>query len=160
MIGKKTSLAVVLLLGIAAMSAILHLQAGATASKNAQLTLADIRTELNALQSAPFHASAKTGGSRVLARREMDTEMSAFMRELGTLRRDAPPKPLERIGGPLGANYRRSRRSTAAAHGEAGTAPRPTGWRPTRAAAPGASSGCSRPRTAPTQPAPPARRRR
>ena len=62
MIGKKTSLAVVLLLGIAAMSAILHLQGGATASKNAQLTLADIRTELNALQSAPFHASAKTGG--------------------------------------------------------------------------------------------------
>ena len=44
MIGKKTSLAVVLLLGIAAMSAILHLQGGATASKNAQLTLADIRT--------------------------------------------------------------------------------------------------------------------
>ena len=105
MIGKKTSLAVVLLLGIAAMSAILHLQGGATASKNAQLTLADIRTELNALQSAPFHASAKTGGSRVLARREMDTEMTAIMRELGTLRRDAPPKPLERIGGPLGANY-------------------------------------------------------
>ena len=105
MIGKKTSLAVVLLLGIAAMSAILHLQGGATASKNAQLTLADIRTELNALQSAPFHASAKTGGSRVLARREMDTEMTAITRELGTLRRDAPPKPLERIGGPLGANY-------------------------------------------------------
>src|SRR6476620_2752121 len=105
MLGKKTSLIVVLMLAIAAVAAILHLQGGATASTNAQLTLAEVKVDLNALQSAPFHASAKSGGSRALARREMDTEMSAIMRELGTLRRDAPPKPLERIGGPLGANY-------------------------------------------------------
>src|SRR4249920_2859015 len=101
MLGKKTSLVVVLMLAIAAVAAILHLQDGATASTNAQLTLAEVKVELNALQAAPFHASAKSGGSRVAARHEMDTEMAAISRKLAALRADSPPAPLEQISGPL-----------------------------------------------------------
>jgi diguanylate cyclase (GGDEF)-like protein len=105
MLGKKTSLVVVLGLGIAAIAAILHLQAGATMSKNAQLTLAEVKIELNALQTAPFHANDRAGGSRVLARREMDTEMAAVTRELAALRENDPPEALQRLSGPLSTNY-------------------------------------------------------
>src|SRR5436190_7025938 len=105
MLGKKPSLVVVLMLAIAAMAAILHLQDGATASTNAQLTLADVKVHLNALQNAPFHASARSGGSRVLARREMDTAMTAITRELAALQADSPPKELGRILGPLNTDY-------------------------------------------------------
>ena len=105
MFGKKTSLAVVLVLGIAAVAAILHLQDGATASTNAQLTLARVRIELNALQIAPFHANPKTGGSPALARREMDSEMAAITHELAALQDDSPPKALERILTPLNTDY-------------------------------------------------------
>src|SRR4051794_5211091 len=105
MLGKKTSLVVVLMLAIAAMGAILHLQDGATVSKNAQLTLADVEVHLNALQNAPFHASAKSGGSRALARREMDFDKLAVTRELAALQADSPPQELSRILGPLNTNY-------------------------------------------------------
>jgi diguanylate cyclase (GGDEF)-like protein len=105
MLGKKTSLVVVLMLAIAAIAAILHLQDGATASTSAQLTLADVKVHLNALQNAPFHASARSGGSRVLARREMDTAMTAITRELAALQADSPPKELGRILGPLNTDY-------------------------------------------------------
>ena len=105
MLGKKTSLVVVLMLAIAAVGAILHLQDGATASTNAQLTLADVKVHLNALQNAPFHASARSGGSRVLARREMDTAMTAVTRELAALQADSPPKELGGILGPLNTDY-------------------------------------------------------
>ena len=69
MFGKKTSLVVVLILGIAAIAAILHLQAGATQSTKAQLLLSEVKVELNALQSTPFRANPKTGGSPVVARK-------------------------------------------------------------------------------------------
>ena len=105
MFGKKTSLAVVLVLGIGAVAAILHLQTGATQSTNAQLKLARVKIELNALQIAPFHANARTGGSPVIARHEMDTEMAAITRELAALQDDEPPKPLERIQTPLNTDY-------------------------------------------------------
>jgi diguanylate cyclase (GGDEF)-like protein len=105
MLGKKTSLVVVLMLAIAAVAAILHLQDGATASKNAQLTLADVQVHLNALQNAPFHASTRSGGSRALARREMDTAMVAVTRELAALEAHSPPAELNRILGPLNTDY-------------------------------------------------------
>jgi len=105
MLGKKTSLVVVLMLAIAAVAAILHLQGGATASKNAQLTLADVQVHLNALQNAPFHASAKSGGSPALARREMDSAMVAVTRELAALEADSPPTELSGILGPLNTDY-------------------------------------------------------
>ena len=105
MFGKKTSLAVVLVLGIGAAASILHLQDGATASTNAQLTLARVRIELNALQIAPFHANPKTGGSPVLARREMDSEMATITHEVAALQNDSPPKALERILTPLNTDY-------------------------------------------------------
>jgi diguanylate cyclase (GGDEF)-like protein len=105
MFGKKTSLAVVLMLGIAAILAILHLQAGATQSKNAQLSLAQVKVELNALQVAPFHANPKTGGSPALARRQMDTAMAAITHDLAALQDDSPPEALEGILGPLNSDY-------------------------------------------------------
>ena len=61
MFGKKTSLAVVLILGIAAIAAILHLQAGATQITRAQLLLSEVKVELNALQSTPFRAASAVG---------------------------------------------------------------------------------------------------
>ena len=105
MLGKKTPLVVVLMLAIAAVAAILHLQGGATASTNAQLTLADVKVHLNALQNAPFHASAKSGGSQALARREMDTAILAVTQELAALQADSPPKELGGILGPLNTDY-------------------------------------------------------
>ena len=105
MLGKKTPLVVVLMLAIAAVAAILHLQGGATASTNAQLTLADVKVHLNALQNAPFHASAKSGGSQALARREMDTAIVAVTQELAALQADSPPKELGGILGPLNTDY-------------------------------------------------------
>jgi diguanylate cyclase (GGDEF)-like protein len=105
MFGKKTSLAVVLVLGIGAVAAILHLQTGATQSKNAELRLARVKIELNALQIAPFQANPKTGGSPEIAPREMNAAMAAITRELAALRDDAPPKPLERILTPLNTDY-------------------------------------------------------
>ena len=105
MFGKKTSLAVVLILGIAAIAAILHLQAGATQSTKAQLLLSEVKVELNALQSTPFRANPKTGGSPVVARREMDAQMSAITRELAALQADSPPEALEGILTPLNSDY-------------------------------------------------------
>src|SRR6266545_786650 len=105
MLGKKTSIVAVLMLSIAAVGAILHLQDGATASTKAQLTLADVKVHLNALQSAPLHASARDGGSRVVARREMDTDMAAITRELAALQAHSPPKELGGILGPLNTDY-------------------------------------------------------
>ena len=105
MFGKKTSLAVVLILGIAAIAAILHLQAGATQSTKAQLLLSEVKVELNALQSTPFHANPRTGGSPVLARRQMDAQMAAITRELAALQADSPPEALEGILTPLNSDY-------------------------------------------------------
>jgi diguanylate cyclase (GGDEF)-like protein len=106
MFGKKMSLAVVLILGIAAIAAILHLQRGATRSTNAQLSLAEVKVELNGLQTTPFLANPKTGGSPVLARRQMDTQMAAITRELAALQAaDSPPKALDGILTPLNSDY-------------------------------------------------------
>jgi diguanylate cyclase (GGDEF)-like protein len=105
MFGKKTSLAVVLVLGIGAVVAILQLQAGATRSTNAQLTLAQVKVELNALQVAPFHANPKTGGSPVLARHQMDTAMAAITHDLATLQDGSPPRALEGVLTPLNSDY-------------------------------------------------------
>ncbi len=105
MFGKKTSLVVVLILGIAAIAAILHLQGGATQSTKAQLSLAEVKVELNALQVTPFHANPKTGGSPVVARREMNAQMTAITRELAALQADSPPKALEGILTPLNSDY-------------------------------------------------------
>ena len=105
MFGKKTSLVVVLILGIAAIAAILHLQGGATQSTSAQLSLAEVKVELNGLQSTPFHANPKTGGSPLLARRQMDAQMAAITRELAALGADSPPEALEGILTPLNSDY-------------------------------------------------------
>ena len=105
MFGKKTSLVVVLILGIAAIAAILHLQGGATQSTSAQLSLAEVKVELNGLQSTPFHANPKTGGSPLLARRQMDAQMAAITRELAALEADSPPEALEGILTPLNSDY-------------------------------------------------------
>jgi len=96
MFGKKTSLVVVLILGIAAIAAILHLQGGATQSTSAQLSLAEVKVELNGLQSTPFHANPRTGGSPVLARRQMDAQMAAITRSWP---RSRPTRPRRRSTG-------------------------------------------------------------
>ena len=105
MFGKKTSLAVVLMLGIGAVVAILQLQAGATRSTNAQLALAQVKVELNALQVAPFHANPKTGGSPVLARRQMDTAMVGITHDLAALQAGSPPPALDGVLTPLNSDY-------------------------------------------------------
>ena len=63
MIRNKTIPALVLLLSLAAIGAITVLQARAGAGRDAQLKLATLKSELTQLQSAPFKASARTGGS-------------------------------------------------------------------------------------------------
>jgi hypothetical protein len=113
MFGKKTSLAGVLMLGIGAIAAILHLQDGASQSTNAQLSLAEVKVEPHALQVAPFYATPKTGGSPVLARREMDTEMATITHELAALQDGSPPKALEGSALRSTRTTRPSSRSTA-----------------------------------------------
>jgi hypothetical protein len=53
----------VVLLRLAAIAAITLLQAHAAESSQAQLKLANVKVDLNRLQTAPFRASPQTGGS-------------------------------------------------------------------------------------------------
>ena len=95
----------VLALGAVAIVAITHLQARADESKQAQLTLASIKTELNRLQSAPFQASPRTGGSPMTARALIDIGEGRIASALDRLERSSPPDELSSIHSLLEKNY-------------------------------------------------------
>ena len=105
MIRNKTIPAVVLLLSLAAIGSIMVLQERAGAGRDAQLKLATLKSELTQLQSAPFKASARTGGSPEFARKLMDDGKQKVAAILVELRRSSPVPALGEIPGPLRADY-------------------------------------------------------
>ncbi len=95
----------VIALGLAAIAAISLFQQRSVDSRDAQLKLANVKIELNQLQTAPFQASPTTGGSPDVARKLMRTGKRRIVRTLGELRADAPPPELGRVSSPLRANF-------------------------------------------------------
>jgi diguanylate cyclase (GGDEF)-like protein len=95
----------VALLAVVAFVAVLLLQSEAGAGRDAQLKLANLRTALTALQSAPFQASRSTGGSPARARTLISDDKDQISAALMSLRQDSPPPSLAMIAGPLRANY-------------------------------------------------------
>jgi two-component system, cell cycle response regulator len=95
----------VLVLGLVAIGMITVLQARSTASRDAQLQLATVKTELSKLQTAPFQAHKQTGGSPVLALRAMNTSKRSIGTTLSALEGDEPAAQLREARGPLRRNY-------------------------------------------------------
>ena len=97
--------ALVLMLGLTAIGMITLLQSRSSASRDAQLELATVQTELNKLQTAPFKAQASTGGSPAVARNLMQAGKQRIGDRLRELERATPPAALRRVAAPLRANY-------------------------------------------------------
>ena len=74
-------------------------------SRDAQLKLANVKIELNQLQTAPFQASPTTGGSPRVARKLMRTGRQRIAGTLAELRGGAPPPELQRVSRPLRRNF-------------------------------------------------------
>jgi diguanylate cyclase (GGDEF)-like protein len=95
----------VLVLSIVAVGAITLLHARASAGQDAQLSLANLKTALTELQSAPFRSSARTGGSPALARKLMNADKRRVAQALSDLRRRSPVPALAGLAAPLRTNY-------------------------------------------------------
>jgi diguanylate cyclase (GGDEF)-like protein len=88
----KTVPAFALVIGLLAIAAIVLLQQQSNANRTAELHLSNAETELRHLQSAPFRAVEKTGGSPAYARAMMRTSSEHVYATLDELSRhdDAP----------------------------------------------------------------------
>ena len=95
----------VLVLGVAAIAAIVELQAQAHDSAQAQLKLARAETALGALQTAPFRASETTGGSPEIARDLINRGEHKIDETITDLQRSSSPAALRRVSTPLHQNY-------------------------------------------------------
>jgi PAS domain S-box-containing protein len=93
-----------LVLALAAIGAVTHLQRRADASRRAQVELANVETELNALQGHPWSADVEAGGSPALARRLMRESERQIETSLDELRRTFPTPQLGGLDGPYRAN--------------------------------------------------------
>jgi diguanylate cyclase (GGDEF)-like protein len=95
-----------LVLGLIAIGAISFLEHRTHASRHSELTLLAVKVELNQLQTAPFRANARTGGSPALAVRMMRTGKGSIGAQLGELRsQSSPPPTLRAMQAPLRANF-------------------------------------------------------
>ena len=94
----------VILLGLVAIGSIVVLQQRADDGRRAELKLAGLKLELAALQNAPFHASASTGGSPRIAANLLAVGKAQLARTLLELERTNPPPALAQLGAPLAAN--------------------------------------------------------
>jgi hypothetical protein len=101
----KTVPALVLVLSIVAVGAITLLQRGAGAGRDAQLSLANLKSALMELQNARFQASARTGGSPALARKLIRGGKQEVAGTLADLRRRATVTELDEVETLLCANY-------------------------------------------------------
>jgi len=97
--------AVVLILGVAAISTTTLLARHAAAGRTAELRLATVKTALFSLQSAPFAASASTGGSPAVAARAMSQDKRAIAVALAQLDGTSPPESVRQLPRALQANY-------------------------------------------------------
>jgi diguanylate cyclase (GGDEF)-like protein len=95
----------VLALGLGAIAVIAVLQHRSVESREAELKLATVKTQLSALQGAPFRSARATGGSPRLAAALMRTGKTGIVRNLGELLRESPPAALRRVSAPMRANF-------------------------------------------------------
>jgi diguanylate cyclase (GGDEF)-like protein len=98
-------LALVVVLGLAAIGVVRALEQRADASRRAEVTLGELKIDLWQLDSAAWNANVDVGGSPVQARRQIATDERAFDRFLSDLRRQSPPRALDGVEKPLRANY-------------------------------------------------------
>jgi diguanylate cyclase (GGDEF)-like protein len=105
MIRTKAVPAVAVALGMVVIAAVIALQARASDGRQAQLELASVKTALNALQSAPFQANTRAGGSPARARLLMETDEHLIDGTLASLRRKSAPASLDRVTGVLRGDY-------------------------------------------------------
>ena len=95
-----------LVLGVVAIGAIAFLAHRTHASRHSELTLLTVKVELNQLQTAPFRANARTGGSPALAARLLRTGKGSIDAQLRELRsQSSPPAALRSMQAPLRANF-------------------------------------------------------
>ena len=128
MLKTKAALALAVLLAASAVATVLVLERRANDSKQAQLTLANVKLELSRLQMAPFRANPRIGGSPVVAKKMMDDGKASIRRSLETLGHESEPAAIDQV-------RRRSRRITPSSTGSTCSVPRasatsrrPTGW--------------------------------
>jgi PAS domain S-box-containing protein len=103
----KTSavLVVALLAALVSIVMVTALHARADAGRDAQVRLAGVETELNALQGLPWEADVLEGGSPARARRLMEASERRIERTLARLRRDFSTPGLRSVAAPLHANF-------------------------------------------------------
>jgi len=104
MIRTRALPALVVILALIALGAIVTLQSEASAGRDAQLKLANLRTALTDLQSAPFQASPTIGGSKARTAVSIESDKREVAEALHSLRQESAPS-LDTIAAPLRSNY-------------------------------------------------------
>jgi diguanylate cyclase (GGDEF)-like protein len=82
-----------LLLALGSIAAVIHLQSQADASRDAQVRLAHVETDLNALQELPWNADPEEAGP-VVVQKQMEAAEQRIEKTLAELRRDSPATDL------------------------------------------------------------------
>jgi PAS domain-containing protein len=97
--------ALMLAVALLAIGAITIVHERSDAARDAELTLANLKTELGALQSAPFRASTATGGSPEQAERMMRSGKQGILKPLYELGKHDAPAELRAVREPLHENF-------------------------------------------------------
>ncbi len=90
---------------LAAIVVITLLQQQNAADRDAELSLANVKTALTRLQTAPFQAESASGGNPKRARETITAGKQRVNRALADLRQESPPAQLAQIAVPLRANF-------------------------------------------------------
>jgi diguanylate cyclase (GGDEF)-like protein len=90
---------------VASIATVTILQQRAREARAAQLELSELKNTLNELQSAPFRADRRAGGSPTKARHVIDADEARIERTLARLRRDGAPGSLDAVEGPLQKDF-------------------------------------------------------
>ena len=105
MIRTKLLPALVVVMALIAFGAIATLQSEASAGRDAQVKLGDLKSALTELQFAPFQASPQDSGSARQVRAVIKGDKRQVADALSSLRRSASAPRLDKILAPLRANY-------------------------------------------------------
>jgi diguanylate cyclase (GGDEF)-like protein len=105
MIRTKALPALVVVLALIAFGAIVTLQSEASAGRDAQLKLADLKTALTELQFAPFQARPQDSGSARQVRAIVRRDKREVADALSSLRRSSSAPTLDTVLAPLRVNY-------------------------------------------------------
>jgi signal transduction histidine kinase len=103
--GATTVPALMLAVALLAIWAITIVHERSDAAHDAELTLANVKNELGALQTAPFRASAATGGSPEHAQQLMRSAKQGILKPLYELGKNDAPAELRAVRTPLHENF-------------------------------------------------------